>query len=76
MTFRVVGVGVGRTGTSSLKLALETLLGGPCYHMREVIAHKPEHVRIWHNAALGKMPNWHTWFADNVATVGPPPAWF
>ncbi|PON11004.1 sulfotransferase family protein [Candidatus Entotheonella serta] len=76
MTLRVIGVGLGRTGTSSLKLALETLLGGPCYHMREVIAQKPEHIRIWHNAALGKMPNWQTLFADYVATVGPPPAWF
>ena len=76
MTLRVVGAGLGRTGTSSLKLALETLLSAPCYHMREVIAHKPEHVPIWHNAALGKMPNWHTFFADYAATVGPPPAWF
>ncbi|ETW94760.1 MAG: hypothetical protein ETSY2_49230 [Candidatus Entotheonella gemina] len=76
MTLRVVGVGLGRTGTSSLRLALETLLGGPCYHMREVIAHKPEHVRIWHDAALGKMPDWQSLFADYAATVGPPPAWF
>jgi len=76
MTLRVVGAGLGRTGTSSLKLALETLLSAPCYHMREVIAHKPEHVPIWHNAALGTMPNWNTFFADYAATVGPPPAWF
>ena len=36
-----MGAGVGRTGTESLKLGLERLLGGPCYHMLEVIA-KPE----------------------------------
>ena len=36
MTLRVIGAGIGRTGTMSLKLALERLLGGPCYHMVEV----------------------------------------
>ena len=33
MTLKVVGAGLGRTGTHSLKAALEQLLGGPCYHM-------------------------------------------
>jgi hypothetical protein len=33
---KVVGAGVGRTGTHSLKIALEQLLGGPCHHMVEV----------------------------------------
>ena len=36
MTLRVVGAGLGRTGTTSLKEALGLLLGGPCYHMLEV----------------------------------------
>ena len=36
MTLKVVGAGVGRTGTHSLKIALEQLLGGPCHHMIEV----------------------------------------
>ena len=40
---RVVGAGLGRTGTSSLKLALEQLLGGRCYHMTEVFG-RPEDV--------------------------------
>jgi hypothetical protein len=38
MAFKVVGAGLGRTGTHSLQLALQQLLGGPCYHMLEVIA--------------------------------------
>jgi len=38
MSLRVVGAGVGRTGTNSLKLALEQLLGGKCHHMFEVIS--------------------------------------
>ncbi|MBV9252945.1 MAG: sulfotransferase family protein, partial [Actinobacteria bacterium] len=52
MTLRVVGAGLSRTGTHSLKLALEQLLGGPCYHMVEVFGH-PEHVPMWRDAALG-----------------------
>jgi hypothetical protein len=37
MTLKVVGAGVGRTGTHSLKIALEQLLGGPCHHMIEIL---------------------------------------
>ena len=52
MTLRVVGAGLGRTGTLSLQAALQQLLGGRCYHMMEVFVH-PEHIRIWHAAAEG-----------------------
>ena len=38
MTIQLVGAGLGRTGTLSLKLALERLLGGTCHHMFEVFA--------------------------------------
>ena len=38
MTLSVVGAGLGRTGTLSLKLALEHLGFGPCYHTRELLA--------------------------------------
>ena len=54
MALRVVGAGLGRTGTHSLKIALERLLGAPCYHMVEAIAH-PEHLPVWQAAARGKM---------------------
>mmetsp|Transcript_38479 Transcript_38479/g.108757 ORF Transcript_38479/g.108757 Transcript_38479/m.108757 type:complete len:220 (+) Transcript_38479:209-868(+) len=37
-TLRVIGAGPGRTGTASLKAALEKLGFGPCYHMSETIA--------------------------------------
>jgi hypothetical protein len=68
MTLRVVGAGVGRTGTLSLKVALEQLLGGPCYHMAEVFAH-PEHVPLWRQAALGEMPDWSRLLAGYRAAV-------
>ena len=36
MGLKVIGAGLGRTGTASLKVALEQLGFGPCYHMGEV----------------------------------------
>lgn len=68
MSLRVVGAGLGRTGTLSLKLALEKLLGAPCYHMMEVFP-RPEHVRAWRDAALGQMPDWRELFRGFAATV-------
>ena len=68
MTLKVVGAGLGRTGTHSLKIALEQLLGAPCYHMLEVFEH-PEHVPEWHRAIQGETPNWATIFAGYAAAV-------
>jgi hypothetical protein len=65
---RVVGAGLGRTGTHSLKLALEQLLGAPCYHMVEVFGH-PEHVALWHAAMRGEPVDWPAVFDGYVATV-------
>jgi len=72
---RVVGAGLGRTGTLSLKLALERLLGGPCYHMAELFAH-PEHVPLWHGAVRGRMPDWRELFRGYRAAVDWPVASF
>ena len=49
---RLVGAGLGRTGTHSLKIALEQILGAPCYHMVEVFEH-PEHIALWQDAVDG-----------------------
>lgn len=59
MSLKVIGAGLGRTGTFSLKLGLETLLDAPCYHMFEVFKN-PTHVQIWHDAALGKPVDWNS----------------
>ncbi len=75
MTLRVVGAGLGRTGTMSLKLALERLLGGPCYHMAEVFTH-PQHVPLWTAAARGEMPDWPALFDGYRAAVDWPVAAF
>jgi len=75
MTLRVVGAGLGRTGTNSLKLALERLLQQPCYHMWEVFSH-PEHAPIWTAATQGKVPDWDAFLGDYGATVDFPAAAF
>ena len=75
MALRVVGAGLGRTGTMSLKIALERLLGAPCYHMAEVFRHS-EHVSHWHAAARGRMPDWHRLLAGYAAAVDWPAAAF
>lgn len=46
MAIEVIGAGYGRTGTASLKLALEQLGFGPCHHMAEVLPN-PDRVAIW-----------------------------
>src|SRR4051812_1451775 len=75
MTMRVVGAGLGRTGTHSLKLALEQLIGAPCYHMMEVFGH-PDHIPVWRKAAEGDSPDWHELLAGYDAIVDWPGASF
>ncbi len=55
MALKIVGAALGRTGTNSLKLALEHLGFGPCHHMYEVRDH-PEQLPYWQAgiAAAGK----------------------
>jgi hypothetical protein len=59
MQLQVVGAGVGRTGTHSLKLALEQLLGGPCHHMLEVLG-DPVQMSGWTDAIEGRPVDWST----------------
>ena len=68
MALTIVGAGLGRTGTHSLKVALEQLLGGPCYHMVEVFP-RPEHVTTWTGALRGEPTDWDALFDGFVATV-------
>jgi hypothetical protein len=65
---KLIGAGFGRTGTRSLKEALEILGFGPCYHMVEVFEH-PEHVPSWNAAIRGEPVDWKKLFQDYQATV-------
>jgi hypothetical protein len=70
---RVVGAGLGRTGTHSLKLALQQLLGAPCYHMSEVFEHL-DHLPTWHAAIRGEQVDWQPVLGDYAAIVDWPGA--
>jgi hypothetical protein len=65
---RIVGAGLGRTGTLSLKTAIERLLGEPCYHMVEVFEHL-DHVPTWHAAIRGEDVDWEPVLGGYVAIV-------
>ncbi|MBK8958473.1 MAG: sulfotransferase family protein [Proteobacteria bacterium] len=75
MSLRLIGAGVGRTGTLSLRAALETLLGPPCYHMFEVREH-PEHIPLWHAAARGEALDWQGLLGGYQAAVDWPASAF
>jgi hypothetical protein len=65
---QVVGAGLGRTGTNSLKLALEQLLGAPCYHMFELMARR-EQLPQWQAAIAGEQIDWAALLSGFGATV-------
>src|SRR3984957_1437682 len=73
MALKVVGAGFGRTGTLSLKNALEKIGFGPCYHMVEVFP-RPEHVPLWHKLAFTGVMDWDLVFRGFQATVDWPGA--
>jgi hypothetical protein len=68
MNLKVIGAGFGRTGTLSLKLALQELALGPCYHMVETIAH-PEHDAMWLALAKGETNDWRPILEGYASTV-------
>lgn len=76
MSLRVVGAGLPRTGTGSLAVALETLLGRPCYHMREIPGHPYDTGPHWARALATGSTDWDALFEGYVAAVDWPAALF
>jgi hypothetical protein len=83
LNLKVIGAGLGRTGTTSLKMALEMLLKGPCFHFLEYKSH-PELMAPW-RSLIQSMPlrspegfravpvsQWETVMPDYVACVDEP----
>ena len=68
MTLHVVGAGFGRTGTNSLKVALELLGFGPCYHMF-VVPKNPSHIDLWNQANKGQEIKWKKLFKEYKSAV-------
>ncbi len=75
MALSVIGAGFGRTGTESMKLALEALGKGPCHHMKEVLVDS-EQIALWRSAAQGDLPEWEEAFAGYNSAVDWPTAYF
>jgi hypothetical protein len=75
MTIEVIGAGFGRTGTLSLKIALEALGLDKCYHMMEVMRNE-SHAAEWRKAARGEAVNWEALYTGYRATVDWPSASF
>jgi hypothetical protein len=72
MPLKVVGSGLGRTGTKSMQTALNMLGVGPCHHMVEVFSH-PQSMPWWIDASEGR-PNWDLIFKDYRSMVDYPGA--
>ncbi|HEY9524033.1 MAG TPA: sulfotransferase [Thermopolyspora sp.] len=70
---RVIGAGFGRTGTLSLKLALERLGFGPCHHMTEVVD-KPAQIHRWLDLAKGRPVGWDDLLGEYESCVDWPSA--
>lgn len=73
MSIKIIGTGMGRTGTHSLKLALEELGFGKCYHMAELFQH-PEGLVHFENAEKGAPVDWEKLFEGYHSAVDYPVA--
>ncbi len=75
MTLKVIGAGIGRTGTLSLKTALEKLGFGPCHHMIEVLENMAVQLPPWQAAVAGQ-PEWDVVYKGYNSAVDWPTARF
>ncbi|MEZ5365465.1 MAG: sulfotransferase [Bryobacterales bacterium] len=72
---KVIGAGVGRTGTYSLRKALNDLGFGPCHHMEEVLKNMQAQVPLWSSAVAGAA-DWPAIFSGYNSAVDWPTACF
>jgi hypothetical protein len=75
LALEVIGAGFGRTGTESMKTALEILGLGPCHHMLEVLP-DPQQVALWRAAAQGDLPDWDEAFSGYRSALDWPSTYF
>jgi hypothetical protein len=58
---KIIGAGFGRSGTMSIKAALEQLGYGPCYHMKITLV-RYHHMQFFMRAWAGRAANWKRFF--------------
>jgi len=68
VALKIIGAGFGRTGTNSLKLALEILESQPCHHMLEVLPCENQ-IKWFHEKAHGKTVIWDEVFENYGSAV-------
>jgi hypothetical protein len=73
MALKIIGSGLGRTGTHSLKEALEQLGYGKCYHMVELLKN-PSGLTYFTDAESGKTPSWDSLFTGYLSAIDYPVA--
>lgn len=75
MSLKVIGTGFGRTGTDSMRTALNMLGFGPTHHMFEIMEH-PQQKQMWRALAQGADPDWEALFAGYRSCVDWPSAFY
>lgn len=75
MPLRIIGTGFGRTGTDSMRKALNTLGFGPTHHMHEMGQDKPLH-QPWLDLVAGAEPDWEMLFTGYHSCVDWPSAYY
>lgn len=75
MSIDIIGLGVGRTGTYSLRMAINRLSYGPCHHMEEVLKQMDVQVPLWSETLKGNM-NWSAIYDGYKSAVDWPTAAF
>jgi hypothetical protein len=75
MTMKLIGLGVGRTGTLSLQTAIQQIGLGPCHHMEYVVHNMDEQVPLWSAAVAGKA-DWSSIYKGFNSAVDWPTAAF
>jgi hypothetical protein len=75
MSLKVIGAGVGRTGTYTLRTALNEFGLGPTHHMEEILLNAPVQFPLW-LGALQPNPNWPAIYAGYNSAVDWPTAGF
>ncbi len=75
MPLSVIGAGFGRTGTMSMKSALQMLGFGPCHHMADVLSN-PVQLAKWRDVAGGAEPDWDDLLAGYKSAIDWPSAYY
>lgn len=75
MALNIIGAGFGRTGTDSMRKALNILGAGPTHHMYEV-GNNPTQREPWLDVVRGSQPDWNNLFEGYHACMDWPSAFY